>query len=322
MSFTTFEVFQNEVNSLHQNGDYSGALELIKNNKDRFPSKEGLINYWLITLYALQDEKKLALEVLDQTVATGFWYSDFLLRQNADLKSLQEVEQFESLFVKNAENRALDENHLFPLLILRSENSCQSIETPCPLLLAIHANAATAAASLDFWRAATEAGYLVAAPQSSQALWKGAYVWEDLDASTTEIVGHLKSLIEKYQIDLEETIISGIRQGSELCLKLALSGLIQAKGFILFNPDLSFITRSDLFTPGNESDQVESDLRGYIITGAASERQSENYLELFMDSMIEHGIICNSVIVPDAGNTYTPEYDTLLLRAIDNIKQV
>lgn len=326
MSFDSFEEFQAEVNSLHLDGHYFRALELILNNKERFPSRYGLINYWLISLYSLTGDTRHALKTFGQTLSSGFWFSDFLLRKNPDLQSLQGLEQFEGLVALNRENRTLDESHKFPLLILRSESACLSSAEPCPILLVIHSYAATAADSLDFWRAASEAGYLVAAPQSSQALWKGAYIWDDLETSTSEIVGHLQSIQDKYEIDPEHIIISGIRKGAELCVKLALSGTIQAKGFILINPDFSFMYKPDPFNLENQTNYPEKEhegwnLRGYIINGENTASQKENLLEAFTNSMLELGIVCNLDYVPNAAYEHIPGYDPFLLRAIDFISQ-
>lgn len=326
MSFDSFEEFQAEVSSLHLDGNYNRALELILNNKERFPSRYGLINYWLISLYSLTGDTGHALKSLGQTLSSGFWFSDFLLRKNPDLQSLQGMEQFEGLVALNRKNRTLDESHQFPLLILRSEGACLSSAEPCPLLLVIHSYAATAADSLHFWRAASEAGYLVAAPQSSQALWKGAYIWDDLLTSTSEIVGLLQSIRDKYEIDPEHIIISGIRKGAELCVKLALTGTIQAKGFILINPDFSFILKQDPFYFENQTNYPEKEneewnLRGYIINGENTASQRENLLEAFTNSMLELGIVCNSAVVPGAAYDHIPDYDPFLLRAIDFIAQ-
>ena len=325
MNINSFNAFQEEVNLLQKDGKYTRALELITSKKENFPSKYGLINYWMISLYSLTGDTAQSLKIFEQTLSTGFWYSDLLLRKNADLKSLQGLEHFENLIKINKKNRTLDESHLFPLLILRSEGSCISSAEPCPLLVGIHANYTTAADSLEFWRAATKNSYLVAAPQSSQALWKGAYIWEDLVASSTEIIGHLQSLGDKFEIDPGDSIISGIRQGAEICIKLALSGKIQVKGFILINPDLSFLLHTDLFTLGMEpiylDDKGEIDLRGYIIKAAEIESLGEDTLEAFMDSMVELGIKCKLDFVPHAGYEYVPDYDQYLLTAIDFIVQ-
>ena len=47
---------------------------------------------------------------------------------------------------------------------------------------------------MDFWKPAASAGWLVGIPQSSQAMWKDAYVWNDLDIARAEIEQHFNLL--------------------------------------------------------------------------------------------------------------------------------
>ena len=200
----TFDELQAQFEELYRDGEYITALDLATENFDLFPEHHHLLYYWRIVMSARIGEFDQALFLLQEALEGGIWYGDVLLRKSPSLKDLQGHPEFERLVELNQDLRQQDSQQSFPLFTLRPEGRCQAGDEPCPLLLALHANAGNTQGSLGFWRPAASAGWLVAAPQSTQAIWRGAYVWDDRPTSESEIRKHYASLLENYAVYLLE----------------------------------------------------------------------------------------------------------------------
>ena len=170
-----FEEIQSQIQAAYQAGDYTAALELAERHTARFPEQTPLLFYWRVCMHARLEQPSQAIRLLAEVLDSGLWYGEVLLRKSPSLKSLQGIDEFERLVAWNRELQSAAQAQRFPLLILRSEGGCQEKANPCPLLLGLHANMGIAQTSLPLWQPAASSGWLVAAPQSSQAMWKDAY---------------------------------------------------------------------------------------------------------------------------------------------------
>jgi dipeptidyl aminopeptidase/acylaminoacyl peptidase len=61
------------------------------------------------------------------------------------------------------------------------------------------------------------------------------------------------------------------------------------------------------------------DLRGYIIAGELDTTITQDNLPILVDKLVENGISCQLEIVPGAGHEFSPEYEPVLLRALEFI---
>jgi predicted esterase len=314
----TFDELQTQIEELYQEGKFSAALDLATAQFEYFPQHRHLLYYWRIVMSARVGDEDQALALLKEAFDTGVWYGEALLRKSPSLQTLQGNSQFEHLVELNQELRQKDQQKIFPLLTLRPKDKCQAGSEPCPLLLALHANASNAQGSMGFWQPAASAGWLVAAPQSTQAMWPGAYVWDDRQISQREIKKHFATLQEQYAIDPRKTILAGHSMGGEIAIWLALKGEIPVRGFIAFGPGGPFMDDLAKWEP-LIFENLSENLRGYLIFGEDDDSISQENIVTLNAMLNEHGIYCEIEEVPAAAHDFIPAYGAVLLRALQFI---
>jgi predicted esterase len=310
-----FEAFQQEIRAYYQKGEYAAALALVSERASAYPDQRPLLNYWRITLSAEVGNSTQALDLLRSALLSGFWYSEALLRRNPALKSLQSMPAFEELVALNRSVRQRDNENTYPLLTLRSEGRCQAGGAPCPLFIGLHANACMAADSLPFWQSAAQEGWLVAAPQSSQPMWKGAYLWDDREAAERQIQEQYASLLKQYAVDSERVVLAGHALGGDLTIGLSLERKLPVLGFIAIGADGPFVQERDRWKTRIAA-SAPGKLRGYLIVGAKDANNHQENLRKLATYLNQHGIPCELEIVPDAGHDFAPAYAQSLLRGL------
>ncbi len=73
-------------------------------------------------------------------------------------------------------------------------------------------------------------GWLVGAPQSSQAVSPRGYGWGDRERAVQEVGEHYKALIHSHPVDPDQIVLAGFSQGGSTAVSIALSGLLPARG--------------------------------------------------------------------------------------------
>jgi predicted esterase len=315
MAFLSFDEVQAELQRLYGEQAYQEALELATRQLDSFPEGAPLLHYWRMTMAARTGNPALTLAILGELNEGGFWFGENLIRRSPSFKGLQGLPEFERQAGVNAGLREADKSRTYPLLILRSQGRCGAGDAVCPLMLALHANASTAQDSLDFWRPAAIAGWLVAAPQSSQAMWKGAYVWDDREITEREVKKHYASLIEQYSVDRDRVALAGHSLGGEMAIYLALTEAIPARGFVAFGPGGPLMDDLDSW------DQIIQEyanpkLRGYIIVGEEDSTIPQDNIEELVRLFNLAGMAVELEVVANVGHDYAPQFESALGRAL------
>src|SRR5579871_4555863 len=77
--------------------DYTGALEILTREGPNFPEQAALTTYNRACVLSLQNQLPETLAVLRQAVDKGYWYSEKMLREDADFTALKGNPDFESL---------------------------------------------------------------------------------------------------------------------------------------------------------------------------------------------------------------------------------
>ncbi len=315
MNLTNFDTLLNEIQQLYQNGEYARALSLAAESAPKFPEHGAMLYYWRISLLARLGDIPGALQHLDEALGSGFWYGEVLLRRSPAWKPLQGLPEFERLVERNHALQAAEQAVLFPLLTLRPQGECGSNDLPCPLLIGLHGNTSTAQSELDYWKEAAGSGWLVAAPQSSQAVWKQAYVWDDLEITRAEILHHLASLKRQYAVDPSHMVIAGHSMGGEAAIWLALTGAVEVRGFIAVAPGGPFLDEPGSWLPFIEQAKGRG-LSGYFIAGEKDTKTSLKNVRILMDMLTEAGIPSNLELIHGAGRDYAPEFASAVLRGL------
>lgn len=320
MTDLTFKEIYRQLQVLYEQTDFTGALDLATHSLEDFPEQRTVLDYWRMTMAARTGDTALTLDVLQQALERGQWYSELLLRRSPSFKPLQETPEFEQLVLRNQDIAEHDQQNHYPLLTLRPEKRCQSGAPPCSLLIGLHSNAATVHQSLGFWRPAATSGWLVAALQSSQAIWKGAYVWDDREIAEQEVQHHFAILEEKYAIDPRRTVLAGHSMGGEIAIWLALKQAIPARGFLAIGPGGPWMDDLELWQPLLR-ERPDSELRGYIITGEDDVSIPHDNIQILVSWLNRAGIRCGFESISGQEHDHTPEYDPAVQRGINYLME-
>lgn len=322
-----FETIQSQIQALYQAGDYEAAYQLASQHAGDFPEHDQLFVYWRICMAAGLGKPDLANNIFENALQDGNWFGEVLLRKSPALQSLQGTPTFEQLVARNQALYSQDQSQAFPMLILRPQGECNQGDLPCPTLMGLHANSGTIQSSLDFWKPAAEAGWLVAAPQSTQAIWKDAYIWDDLEIARQQVAHHFVSLNSQYAIDPFQSVIAGHSMGAEVAIYLALTGAVPAVGFLAISPSGPLTEQPDnwrlhLAKARQRLESGRGILRGYILLGEQDDSVSKSGIEALLDMLFEAGIACDLEIIQGAGHEYSPHYKPALFRALDFITDI
>jgi len=320
----SFEDTQTRIQAYYQAGDYPQALAHAENSARKFPEQAALFTYWRVCFHARLEQADAAIQLLDSAIQDGLWYNEILLRKSPALKTMQGLPEFEHLVEQNRLSQHDDQAQGYPLMTLRSQGACSQGAAPCPTLIALHGNGSTPEAVLPFWRLAASAGWLVAAPRSSQAMWKDAYIWDDLEISHKDVIHHYQSLLKGYAVDQRSIVLAGHTMGGEVAIWLALSGALPVIGFLAFGP-----TGPIMEDPQQWQDLIDqavartpagaAPLKGYLIYGENDSRIHRDGIHSLVKMMAHAGLPCSQEVVPAAGHDFDSTYEPALLRGLEFI---
>jgi pimeloyl-ACP methyl ester carboxylesterase len=324
MAEGAFEELYEQLQRLYQAGNYAEALRLATDGLKQYPDQRTSLDYWRMTMAARTGDTAQTIQVLKEALEQGQWYSELLLRRSPSFKALQGDPEFERLVSLNQEVAENEHKHAFPIFTLRQENHCQHGGPACRLLMGLHSNAGTVNSSLGFWRPAASAGWLVAAPQSSQAIWKDAYVWDDRETAEAEIQSHYATLRRKYAVDPAHTVLAGHSMGGEIAIWLALRGAIGARGFLAIGPGGPYMDDLAEWEPllhqhsrGDRSQgETKAEMRGYVVVGEKDTSIPHERIKKLVKQMNVAGIQCKLESLPGEGHDYSAAFDEAILRAL------
>jgi predicted esterase len=320
MKDLAFSDLETQLYQLYQSGEYAQALDLVTRAANQFPTEGVRTYYWRVCMASLLDETALALQLLEEALASGLWYAEAQLRGDTDLQSLQGLPEFERLVEVCRKRHAEAQARAAPALItLQPESGCQPGLQPCPLLLALHGNNRTAEVTVGFWRSAVSEGWLLALPQSSQIRGPDAYVWNDRDRAVREIQEHYDTLCQQYAVDPDRVIMAGFSLGGELAIWLAMSGTIEARGFIAVGPGGPYMNKPDNWVPLIEASR-QRELRGYLVVGEQDVFCYEG-TQALAALLRSRDLPCELEVHPNLGHDFPPRFQQSLTRALEFVLQ-
>jgi predicted esterase len=317
VSDLTFSKLLNQAEQLYNDKNYAEALDLVNCEFPNFPEQTHLLYFWRVCLESLTGQTDQALGTLEEAVQAGYWYNQRQLREDSDLDPLQGLPRFEGLVEICLERQAAAQATAAPSLItLEPRDTFPASGPPWPSLLVLHGNNSDTAAAAEHWEVATSWGWFVALPGSSQVGGPDAYVWNDWEWAKREIQSHRAALREQYNVDEKRVVLGGFSMGGGLAAWLALSGAIQARGFVLVGP---WVPDMDQLVPLMEKDEARR-LRGYIIVGEEDQVCREVSLTL-AEQLRAHGIPCELKVYPNLAHAHPPDFGKGLARALEYILQ-
>ena len=312
MPFQSFYALDARLAELFQNKQYADALALVQSEGANFPEDRPWVDYWRMCAAARLENAPLVFQIAEQFLADGLWYGDLIWRTTPSFQSLQGNPDFERIVAASRAAQELDSPTDKPVLHIHlPENHSRT----SPLLVALHGNETTAAQTLPFWRGAVSKGWVLALPQSSQAAYKGAYVWNDLEKAFASVQAHFTRLQQQIAFDPLRVVLAAHSLGSLVAIQMALEGTLDVCGFLAIAPVIPFQEEPEkleaLLNPA-----CERGLRGYFILGGQDDVICADGVRALAQSLQFAGIPCELEIVSDAAHGYSPAYEAAVIRAL------
>lgn len=312
MTFANFEALTDHLVQLFQSQQYAEALEVATREAPNFPADRPWADYWRMCAAARVGNRPLLYQVAEQALADGLWYGTVLWRQTPSFVPLQGDPDFERLVAAEAAAEAKDSPPADPVMITRVPDQHSAAS---PLLVALHGNQASAEATLPFWLPAVGEGWALAVPQSTQAVYRGAYVWNDLDTARADVQACFERLPARLAHDPQRVVLAGHSMGGLVAIQLALQGAVPVRGFVAHGAATPFREAPDeleaLLGPARERG-----LRGYFILGASDNDINADELHALATKLRGAGLACKLEVVPGSAHAYAPAYDPALRRAL------
>lgn len=294
---------------LYLKGQYSEAYDLMTAVCDMYPAWQGRAYEIRVDLAAMMGKLELAEDILERALDLGYFYNDFVLRKDDDLKALQGRSRFEYVVARSFKTLADEQRKARPELKILEPDKHPDVKLP--LLIGLHGNNSNAQGFSNYWGYLTKKNWLVALPQSAEVAGKGLYVWNDMERADKDVPAHYRTLIQQYEVDEQKTIIAGFSKGGHAAIHLALKGFFPVNGFLALAP---FVGAVEAWLP-LLNDPDFKNLRGYFVLGGKDEHCTPGAL-LLKDKFIEYGIKCESEIFPDMAHDIPSNFDEVLQRAL------
>ena len=292
------------------------AYDLVTDAMSRFPDQEALIYNWRFCAAAMMNKTDLALQLIQESLDAGYFWSAAYLSSDGDLKSLHNLPEFKRLTGISDEKYQEARKNSKPLSL--SLPLPENAESPLPLLLALHGNDLNAQYSAKFWKSAVQEGWRTVLLQSSQMISPFSFVWDDLELGAQEIKASYKQLITSGAHDTGRVVVGGFSKGGEMAIWLALKEIIPLAGFIVVNPGGPYVQDVNRFLPLLEECKSLSRLRGWLVTGEI-DANHKNVKALF-EVLNSYGLNCQLVTSPIIAHDFPDDFDQILAQALNALR--
>jgi predicted esterase len=304
MTEIAFRELTDELMRFYTQHDYIGALALVDGKADLFPEKIARTTFWRMCLLSLCNRPKDVISVFRQGLDSGLWWAEGQFR-DPDLDAVRELPEFKTLVEESNKKCIEAQAHIsHDRAILVPDN----IVSELPLLIALHGRNGDKDYNLEYWEVARRRGWLVLSPQSRQALFDGAYCWDDNEQGLDDILFHVEEIVKAYKIDRRRIVIAGFSQGSGMGIYAALSGKVGARGFIGVG---TFIAEPDSLIPLASQTQP---VRGFFVTGGKDHTLDK--AQAIQKILKENRIQYTEEVFPDLGHAFPPDFEKTFDKAI------
>jgi len=291
-------------------GEYAEALELVTREGHRFPDHaQSVIYYWRMLMASHLHQNTLVLQLLEEALAAGHWYSPLEMR--GDFQALNGYSEFERLFERSANRRAAVMANARPLLkTLEPERT----PTPYPWLLGLHGNGGDVTSFASHWAMAVSQGWFVALPQSSQPQGPDTFSWDDWEWAVPEVQQHVAATYQAYPVDPRRAVVAGFSMGAGLALWLVLNRFVRARGLILVAPFLPIV---ESLLPALET-FPENGLRAYLVA-SDDDHYCLDIAQKLAILLPRHGIECQLETYSQLGHSFPPPFEGRVPLALEYV---
>lgn len=305
MENMTFQDLANEVARLYSEGKYTEALEAVEQNADRFPVQAARTTYWRMCLLSMSGRPNDMISLFRQGLDSGLWWAEEQFAIETDFDPVRELPEFKQLVAESNRKCIEMQDQVKPdrTLLLPDDTSGE-----LPFLIALHGRNGNKEHNLEFWDVARRRGWLVLLPQSRQALFEGAYCWDNREQGVRDILYHVEEVTGTYKVDPKRIVIGGFSQGSGMGIYTALHENTGAHGFIG--------VASWWQNPADFAGERNA-VRGYFVTGEKDHtlercREMQNVLK-------QNEIPFTEEVHADLGHAFPADFERAFDQAIDFI---
>ena len=307
LSETTFMDVQKEVFTLFKLQLYDEVLLLINKVERNFPDRLDKTIFWKACVHSLQGNEQKAIAALNDGLLKGVWWNPSTLKQDKDLKNLQNLEEFKDILGK-CQNILQNKTQLTEPQMFTYGNEQADIG-----LISLHWRGSNVEDFAPYWLDEYLLGQsLFTFFQSSQLFGYNTYCWDNQKLAVEEISRLYSDFKEKYETKFN--ILTGASQGGKLAIELSLASTIHGtKGFIVVIPAIQDVKALERLLEGAKHKQ-----KGFIITGD---------MDPFYDKTLElvklfekHHFPCKCVVVEGLGHFFPENFTHLLKEAIQYLQ--
>jgi predicted esterase len=283
---------------------YAEALTLARDASGRFPDRGATTSFWAACLLSLMGEHDDAVAVLADGIERGEWWSEGRLRGDPDLASLQGRADFDA--VVDAARRRHAANPSRPALeVLRPSTK------PRGFVIALHGAGGTIESAAAQWQHATELGYAVGVPLSSQRSGSDddGRGWDDVDLAAHEVADARDRVAHQFELEPESAIFAGFSQGGRRVVEWALTGTPpDVRRFIGVASGVDHIRPEDV--DRQLASGVRRGIRAAFVVG--EEDWVLESVKPFHEALRAAGIASRLDVVPGVGHDYPPDFRSRL----------
>jgi predicted esterase len=308
------EVFARAL-AFYNEKQYRQALEMLTDFHTTDPMYRRQCFEWRISMATLMGDLDLAEDIFSVSLAEGFFLSEYSLRRDDDLSTLQGRARFEQLVTRNMQLMAQAQANARPELLL-VEPPVQAA-AKAPLIVALHGNNTNAQIIKEYWLDLSPFGWRLAFPQSSQVSGNGVFVWNDIPLAQQELKAHYPAICKRSAVDPARTVISGFSKGGHAALMAAFMQVFPISGYIGVAPyfnDVEAVFDSLKVQPNPR-------LRCYFLLGEDDTDCTAGALAM-KEKLVAAGVACGVEIFPGVAHDFPADATAAILRALDFILPV
>jgi predicted esterase len=309
MSEHDYAALRSDLTSLYARQEYGQALTLLQQQPQMFP-QQGLMYHWKMCLAARANDPDLAIQAFKEALGAGYSYPAALIREDADLVTLQGVPAYEELASLSLRRFAEVETQTTPELLVVPPAAKGADRLP--LLLGLHGNSQNARLAANDWQPIVAKGWLLACAQSSQLFTSEAYAWNDRERGATEVQRLYQLLNTRDVIDPERIVLGGFSAGGGLAIQMALTGAIKARGFLVVGP---YLRDLEPLKPYLDAAAARG-LRGYIVMGLQEPPEGQEIMRKIHAFLNIHGVPCELEEHPEIAHTFPADFGHTIEKAL------
>ena len=223
-----FDDLTDRVFELYTGGEHASALSLAESGFEQFPNRRATLTYWCACFKSLLGDPASVLEDLKDGLAAGLWWAEPMLREDADLDGVRQLDAFAAILAESGRRwREAMSGALPPPIIVPAATAHLAT------LVVLQGGSGPVDEVAHQWQVAADLGCTVVVPGRGQpSTSDGDHAnWYDEDRTDERVTTALDG------VDHRTLLIAGYSAGGREALRMGLAGSpVRAVGLLLFGP--------------------------------------------------------------------------------------